>query len=566
MSRENRAQSRVSLLLGCVLALLLAGCNAIPTEGPVEAGNVDIVDQGSLDLQVYGPVVDATPEQIVRGFIAAQAGGVSESFETARLFLAGPVQERWEPFDRTTVYSGDLSFESATAGGRATVSGQVSVSATVDREGRYTEGASGAVQELSLELEVDDSGQWRITEVSDGVLISQPNFASVYRSTSLYFLTPDGNYLVPDVRWFPQRNTATYAVQALLAGPPDWLRDSLVTGMPVGTNLEVGAVSVDSRGMARVDLTSAVLGASEVQRAMLTAQLETTLLRIAGIRSVEILAVGNPLSVTEQSAPERDPAPAGSPIALREGEVVALTGRTLEAVPGLPSIEDQTVTALARGDDDGSVVLRSGDSAILELTGTGVVELMTGTDMLAPSVDRFGWVWSASSDVDGALRAVGPNGVEVEVVADWLAGQELVSLRVSRDGTRVVVISRNDDVVQIDLTGIIRDDQGAPQRLSGQVPVGASLVDARDAVWVDESTLAVLGRTAGSSADTVHVVPVGGRSEALSMIEDTTALAAGRGQRSIYVETSDGDLFTRTSTGTNWSLVAEDVFFFTYPG
>ena len=88
--------------------------------------------------------------------------------------------------------------------------------------------------------------------------MSEPIFDSVYRAAPLYFLTPDRGSLVPEVRWFPARNTATYAVRELLEGPSPWLRDAVRTGFPEGTRLAVESVPVDSDGTADVDLTTAV--------------------------------------------------------------------------------------------------------------------------------------------------------------------------------------------------------------------------------------------------------------------------------------------------------------------
>ncbi|MGO1318358.1 MAG: LpqB family beta-propeller domain-containing protein, partial [Cellulomonadaceae bacterium] len=378
-------------------------------------------------------------------------------------------------------------------------------------------------------------------------------------------LTPDSRHLVPDTRWFPQRNTATYAVQALLAGPSTWLQDSVVSGVPVGTDLEVDAVSVDSSGVARVDLSSAVLQSSETQRGQLKAQLETTLLRIAGIRAVDLLAAGVPLSVTEPITPERDPMPAVAPIALVEGEVVELVGQQPQPISGLASVADADVTALARGDADGVVYLRLGTDRIATLAPgqNSPATLFTGTDLVAPSVDRYGWVWTGERT--GTLHTV-RGSEEVTVAADWLEGQEIVALRVSRDGTRLAVVSRAAGAVQIDVVGVVRDDRGAPQRVSEQTSVGASLLEATQVVWVDEATLAVLGRSTGSGPTTVHTVPLGGRTEALSPIEGAVSIASGRGLRSIYVETDTGQLFTRGSTGIGWVPAAENVADFTYSG
>lgn len=589
------------------VALALGGCASIPVRGPVTVGDVEVQDSSELFLQVYGPGEDATPEQVVRGFVSAQAAGVSEGFETARLYLADPARESWDPTTQTVVYAGDLSLAagpetpaddtaadaaatddpdagsagddapgsegtatpgpSAAPGGPLTLVSTLAVSATVDDAGRYTEAAAGATRDVTYTLVTDGAGQWRISDAPDGVVVSQPNFTSVYRATPLYFATPDRGYLVPDLRWFPRRNTATYAAQALLAGPSPWLRDAVVTGVPVGTTLTVGAVSVDTSGTAVVDLTAGALSASDQQRALLEAQVEATLLRVPGVSAVEVRVADSPLSVTTPVNPVRDPGPVGLPRAVQDGVVVSVDGRDLTPVAGIAPLA-QTPTALAVSPVDASVVVRLGRQtlSVLPTDGSAPVPFLQGRDVLAPSIDGDGWVWSGSGDVDDALRLARYDGTEIALEVDWLAGQDVRALQVSRDGARVALISQNAEGLQIDVAGVVRDEAGTPRQLTEPVAVGARMVTASDVVWVDETTLAVVGSASEGGAVAVHTVTVGGQSEGVVAVEGVASIAAGRGTRSIYVVTASRELFTRSATGTNWSLIATGVDLFTFPG
>ncbi len=598
-SQRRGAYAAVAALLA------LGGCASIPVRGPVTVGDVEVQESSELFLQVYGPAEDATPEQVVRGFLSAQAAGVSEGFETARLFLAEPARETWDPTTQTVVYAGDLPLTpgpaptadpaveptdvpedaaadaaadpaepgddaasptpDAGADGTVTLVSTVQVSATIDDGGRYTEAAAGATSDVTYSLVTNRAGQWRISSVPDGVVVSQPNFASVYRPTPLYFVTPDRAYLVPDLRWFPRRNTATYATQALLEGPSPWLRDAVVTGVPVGTTLTVGAVSVDTSGAAVVDLTAGALSASDEQRALLEAQMEATLLRVPGVSAVEVRVSGSPLSVAMPVDPLRDPSPVGLPRAVREGAVVTVDGRDVAPVPGLAPLA-QEPTALAVSPVDGSVTVRLGNQtlALLPADGGAPVPFLQGRDVLAPSVDADGWVWSGSADV--GLRLARYDGTEIALPVDWLTEQEVLAVRVSRDGARVALISRNAEGIQIDVAGVVRDEAGAPRQLTEPIAVGARLVSATDLAWVDESTLAVLGSAGQDTALAVHTVTVGGQSEGVAAVEGVRSIAAGRGSRSIYVVTGAGELFTRSATGTNWSLISSDVDLFAFPG
>ncbi len=111
-----------------------------------------------------------------------------------------------------------------------------------------------------------------------------------------------------------------------------------------------------------------------------------------------------------------------------------------------------------------------------------------------------------------------------------------------------------------------RAEDGTPTGLTTPVSGGASLTTGADVDWVDESTLGVLGASPGGANLAAYVVRVGGTSEAMSTVEGAVALTAGRGRRAVYVETSEGEVFGRGATGTNWTPVVSGVRRLTYPG
>lgn len=595
-SSVSRTTSRVRRAVAVALAAALAaGCAQIPTAGPVQRGDVTVTEPGPIYLQVYGPLLDESPQEIVQGFLDAQAGGLNDDWATAREFLAPAAAATWEPGTSTVVYSGETdlaqiagpdpdaevtdaspSAEAETPGtddavedeGPAVVQGRISVVATLDGAGRFTEAPTDASENLTFSLEQGADEQWRITGVEDVSYVSVPNFSSVYRATTLYFPTLDGAYLVPEVRWYSKSNTATYAVNGLLAGPSEWLRDAVRTVAPDGTRLVLDAVTIDDGGVARVDLTRDVLATDADDRAMLQAQLDAVLLRVPQVRSVEILVNSVPLTIAETATPVRDPIPAASPWVLSGDVLSRVQGRAVEPVPGAAPLGDLDPTALALAASGESGVLRSGRSSIrtLPTTADPSVSLLTGTDLLAPSIDRFGWVWTGERQAADGLLAVSTGGDQVAVTVDWLAGRTLESVRVSHEGARVVVVSSMAGASYVDVAAVVRDESGVPQRLSESVTIGAGVQDASQVVWVDESTVAVLAAGASEGVSTVNVVPLAGRTEALSGGDAATTIAAGRGLRSIYVATATGDLLSRASTGATWSTIATGVRLPTFPG
>ena len=165
-------------------------------------------------------------------------------------------------------------------------------------------------------------------------------------------------------------------------------------------------------------------------------------------------------------------------------------------------------------------------------------------------------MWSGERAASTGLLAVTQAGAPVTIAADWLEGRTLESIRVSHDGARIAVVSSLSGESRIDVAAIVRDDSDAPVRLSDlALAIGASVPSATQVVWVDESTVAVLAPGVSSGILTVYEVPLSGRSAALSGVEGTVWITAGKGLRSVYVATSEGELLNRAATGNTWSPV-----------
>jgi len=152
----------------------------------------------------------------------------------------------------------------------------------------------------------------------------------------------------------------------------------------------------------------------------------------------------------------------------------------------------------------------------------------------------------------------------VVVAADWLQGRELRSMRVSRDGTRVAIVSVGPDMrADVQVASVVRDPQtGQPQRLSEErLTVGASLDDVTEVAWVDEITLAALGGSGVGDVPTVYRIPLGGPTQALPIQDGVTGLAAAKDRLYILAE---GELLQQAGTG--WTKVVADVRDPVFPG
>ena len=566
----GRRGATVGVVVG-TLAVGLAGCVGIPTAGPIREGDVPVGEVAVPLPFAVDPVVDGTPEEIVRGFLAAGAAGLSDDFRVARTFLTGAAT--WDP--RAQVLISTSQGPQVREAGDGTVTVTVPVEAVVDDAGVYTEVAARAPQSLEFELVQDSAEQWRITSAPSGVVMSPRDFAQLYRDVPVYFASPDLTQLVPDLRHFPadNRSMPTLAVSALLGGPSPWLRDAVTSAVPDGSQLSVSAVTVSDTGVATVDL-AAPANLDIPDRALLQVQLEATLRKLPGaITEVSVTVGGFPwlTSSGQELEMEIDPGPADGPYVLVDDRLAEVDqGRVVPLADAAP-LDGLAANGPALSPDGEIRVVRSGNSRLMLLPPEAAepVELLKGSMLIAPSVDRFGWVWSGPEASSGTLVAVlgsgDPGEPEAAIAAPWLEGSPVRSLRVSRDGTRVAVVSEDENgSVRVDVAGVVRDELDRPLRLTESWQIGAPLATATEVSWVDEVTVAVLGTTGSAGSPVMHLVPLGGPTSALSIVENATGIATGRGDRALYVVDDAGELWLRQ--GRVWGTVASGVSDAVFPG
>ena len=551
-----RARGRLARLgAALVVVLALAACTAIPRSGPVQAGDGTFTDDGNqVDVLAEGPRPGATPQQIVEGFQLAGAAGFAGDFATAREYLLGTVQHAWEPLAEVVVYDPPMVTATTEDG---VVTASVQITAHVDAAGRFVEAPRGATTSATYTLEKNVAGEWRLTGVPDGLVIPDDAFDRQFRSVSLYFPSFDGAFLVPETRWFPTQHLPTWVTRALLAGPSPWLRDAVTTAVPEGVSLQADTVVVDDSGVAQVALQPArtVL---QSDTAALYAQIDATLAQVVGVGDVRVTAGDVP--IVEETSYERGGPPDAQVEMVRGTELVTLGEDGLSAVPGVGEIPEGA-HGLARSEDGTVRVMLDAAGALVTVPRDDAESqvLLPAAGLAAPSVDRLGWVWTARTS-DGVV-AVRAGQDPVVVPAEWLVGRKVVSLRMSRDATRLAIVSRGADGVAVTVSSVVRDAQGTPQQLGEPVVVGALLTDASEVVWLDEGTLGVLG----TSGDTplVHRVPVSGFTTTEADLPDVTGLAGGR---VVLVTTQDGTL--HRLVGSTWALVpgVHDVRDPSYPG
>ena len=521
----RRARLEIGALLVVVAAL--SGCVGIPTSGGVQVGDV-ISDQSDPDFIVRpaAPRAGSTPEELLTDFMLALRGPQND-YATARLYLTNELDSRWEPDANTLVRTGIPSI--AEGGTENTLTYTVTTEAQVDSSGVYTEFDAPTQSTLDFSFEQVD-GEWRISEAGDGIVLSQQSFNIVFAEQPLYFFDPSHQFLVPDVRWFPSRpSTSSAVVRALLAGPSPWLQGGVVlTAFPSGTALDTSTaspgVTIDS-GAATVRLSNQAITASLVDRDYMTQQLSATL----GTASVEMTVTGAALTTTQQGTqavinPRVEPR-------MLVGSDGAFGFDNGEGLTPIPVLSD-TITgagatqATLAADRRSAAILTPGGVYVADDNGD-LVQVDARAGLIAPSIDPFRFVWSAQGASAATLSTFEVDGTPHSVQSGLPADASIVSLDVSRDGSRLLVYLASPVGPKLIIAGIIRDADFAPIRLGELQELPISDATPIDATWVSDRLVSALSRT--SDVSPVTTFEIGGPSAPTGQLPDATAITGGTG-------------------------------------
>src|SRR5690554_6243802 len=554
MSRTKLMQRmrRVGLVAVAMAAVVtLSSCVTIPTSGGVITGR-EISDQeverGS-EVIPEGPVAGADQQAILSGFIAAHSG--SRSYDVARQFLTRDFADDWDAGESVLIRTGSATMERLSEN---TMAYNIVASATVDRDGMYSE-YSAAPQSLAYEL-VQENGEWRINAAPHGVVLSSGTFPRLFTDHTLYFLDPSRQALVPDVRWFPNGTAAFRVVSALLNGPPAWLQGAVGTAFPEGTQLSSPRrVAIEDNVVAVVDLTEEALSANEAQRQLMRLQLEASLGAVPSVSTIELTVGGTPLVIAPlgAAAPQLRPQVDSRMLVLKDGEFGYLANGRVTAIEGL----SEKIVAT----NPTEVTLASTGTVAATLGDNGVSVVRTGVDnpllidnrpgLIAPTMDSYGYVWTVQRSAPGSIRVSDLEGNQFAVPTTLPKDGQIVSLEVSRDGSRIAALLATDAGSRLVVASIVRDQNqdylpvswGSEPRLDRIIDSGEAL----DASWADELSVATLS----SVSDSTEVVSnqIGGRQIDLGNPGPAISIIGGNTEASLRVIAEDGVISARRGSG-----------------
>lgn len=498
-----------------LMTLALAACVGIPTSGGVHTGIV--LNEGvevDFEFNVTGPSAGADAEQIVAGFLNAMNVPAND-YLIAREYLSSGFRSQWRPSAGTTIRTGGVSPQPLSDD---VLQYTISSSAAVDSDGRYWETPS-ATQTVAFRL-VTENGELRIAEAPDGTIVSSGNFGTVFAESALYFFDPSYSYLVPDVRWFPDTESLnTRIVRQLLAGPAAWLGDGvLVNEFPAGTT--IGDPVRSEPGGLLVDLSPDAASATPVQLDRMRQQLVASL----GVADVQMAVGSTALVPLAGAVAVRDPQVDGPPLIRVDDTFGFASPDGVTQIGGIsdPVIATDAVAVSFTSKRTEQAAVLGGDGGVYRVA-SGQATLLDPREGLAPpSLDPFGFIWSAPRAQASAILAFDQDGEQYPVLVDLGDGVRVASMEVSRDGTRLLLYLETAAGPQLGVWGIVRDADNVPVRLGAKfdllVPAGVPV----DATWLGERSIATL-----TAAGVVTVSAIGGPRASFGVVEDAVALAGG---------------------------------------
>ncbi|MCQ9368490.1 LpqB family beta-propeller domain-containing protein [Brevibacterium sp. 91QC2O2] len=547
-TRAGRTRVPAALAGALCLLLLLTGCISIPRSGPIGQIDVDSSEPGQVRIDPDGPVTGASQDQIVRGFLAAGTGSAS-NFAVARSFLTDDLAASWEPLESVWVLKSGHSLDSINSevtSDSQTVSLTLPVQAHIDSTRVYREAAADSERTVKFTLR-QVNGEWRISKMPAGIVVTPANFSSMFQAHSLYYYTPDFKYAVPDTRWYLRSGSAGRELVAdLLAGPADYLKGAVVPAVGSGRGkLGVGSLSV-SDGDAAVELSGdPQLSARDAERLAKTVAL--SLQSMPSVRDVTVTGAGMPEDVDTANLPNTEVEVPGRPVVLQDGRLVELGGDRTSSLP-LPAPKKGAGNPARDYTGRVFAYLAAGERELHRMTVGGRKDtvVVRGSSLAAPSFDRFGWLYTAESDT-GRLKVVGPDGEMKTLKAGFLSKRTVTAVRVSRDGSRLVVLSTGSKAdSRLDYIGIVRDSDQAPRELSGDAPLsaGESFSDLRDVSWAGTDTLVALAALESGGDLQPYTLSSSGMFAARGSVSEGTSISAGTDLRSMRIGTRAGDVYS----------------------
>ncbi|WP_336080832.1 MtrAB system accessory lipoprotein LpqB [Nocardia sp. SSK8] len=514
--------------------LILTGCASLPESSAPQA--LGTINRAPTSAGPNPPTPGRDPDLLVGDFLSASADPANQH-AAARQYLATDAASEWnDEASITIVDRPDILRESRSADKAGYVIRARKVG-ELGSDGGYR--AVDGILENKIEMSKLD-GEWRITDLPDGVVTDSNSFDKSYRRYVLNYVEPGNSALVPDPRWVsaPRGQLTERLIGLLLAGPQAAIapvvRNNLappvaVNGPITKADNEPGEVGVGIGGV-RIDF-SGVGNLGQRERELFAAQVVMTLAGADILGPYVLLADGKPLDERHAngwSVADVDQFSASAPgqnrvglHALRNGTLVQVTPDGIITPSGsfgeatnLQSVgisaDGQFVAAVA---DTGRPESEPGRTLLIGNYGAKAFGVAEGMSIARPSWTADGGAAWTVIDGERVIRAVtdrATGNVSVDPVdtAGLFEGTgaprtPISEIAVSRTGVRAALIA--DGKVYV---AVVQRQPDGRFALTSPVPVAVGLSSrAVSLSWVTGDTLMVARE---GNVDPVFTVSIDG--------------------------------------------------------
>ncbi|MDO5746837.1 MAG: LpqB family beta-propeller domain-containing protein [Actinomycetaceae bacterium] len=593
----------VTTIVAAIFCLVcVAGCSTLPTSGPVIKSDVQDSKGQLLSQEALGPAKGSSPERLVKDFLKACSAGTYDDYAVAREYLTAKAAKTWKPEAAIAIATDneDISVIDK-EDGKVKVSAKLK--ARIDSQGKREDDTSEYNHQVILKK--NKEGEFRIDVLPMGIIIPHRLFYNAYNLRNVYFLSTDKAVLVPDPRWVPRTRMVSHLVDYLIAGPSQSLSSSVKTAFPQGKQY-IQSVNVDG-ATAKINLEHSASSLSNSQRSELLWQMQETLKAADGVSRIELSLDTEPIV---QQAPHQTDYDMTTVIGMsdravvsqdRSGSHVLWQRDDLPVNLSHPAMSPLKQTMQAAVNNGNSIVLLANDGGQYALPRP----IFAAPNVMAPSVDRCNWVWTGNSGVIevgeqrkstayGTIVAVHEDGRQVEIAQGASVHHDaqvmttpsgIVGVRVSLDGTRLAVISVDDEGRStLHVMVVERSDTCEPEGISHEMDLPLTVKNAEQLTWTSPTSIAVVGeyKRVDVPGNTQTVLPqsedgaqpgrphaiesvqLGGEHSIVNALSGMESVYGGGTTDSLYVVNSDGVHFKLY--GTQWRKVSEGLKQASFPG
>lgn len=537
-------------VLTAFLVFSISACAALPDSGPVHEGEVNPDSRNPLAQIASGPIDGSSPEKLLADFQQACAAGTYDDYGIARQFLTAATRHSWQPQTQITVLKPATELKIAVTDEANSVTGSGQAVLRVNKVGIR----QNFRQEETFKYELaKEDGQWRISSLPDGVVLTNTAFKNAFSKRNVYYWSSDHRFLIPDPRWLPRKNIAQYLLTALFSAPSSDLEGAV--SMPetikkIPSNL----VSMQGR-KAMVELPDTLRFQSEEEMNLLYRQVRATLLDLSGIDEVAVSQNGQALpDQTEQPAAAKKQTMLG----VKNGEVIEESDTRNGVFTAAKDLAGEiTWPTPGPAGSDLQVAIRGGKELVRLQRGKVPEVLYRGENLRAPQIDPWGWAWTGDASKPGDLVAVNSRFQVVRVKIPEGENEKIPFFALSSPGVRGLLVWQVGYSFQGTAVTVIRDAGGTPTQIVTGERATELLPDVTSVAWVDSGQVAILQ---AGSAPKIQVLGVNSYDESFE--------AAPKSQY-LVPNPPDGDVQVVNDRGVRlghiqqaWRALGSDV---TYP-